>query len=167
MDQGRNNHLSEREMDVALVDRSELSQEAREHLAHCPECRARVELLSAKLNTLGRLAREYSPRARNRFAVPEKKVRQGSLFGRHMALAGGGALALAFLAVLGLNVWGPGVGLNQGRTVSTGQLELSSVRAELVEVDPISPFHSFVMGQSTAVVNDEFLKFVSEPVENI
>ena len=159
--------MSEREMDLALVDPSELSQEAREHLARCPECRARVELLSAKLNTLGRLAREYAPRPRNRFAVPEKKARQGALFGRHMAWAGGGALALAFLAVLGLNMRGPGVGLNQVQTSSAGQIQLSSVKAELVDADPVSPFHSFVMGQSTAVVNDEFLKFVSEPVENI
>ncbi len=159
--------MSGEEIDVALAEPAELSQEAREHLAGCPECRDQVELLTAKLDILGRLAREYAPESRNRFALPPDRKRHEFFSGRPLALAGGGVLALVFLAVLGLNIWGTGNGIEPSQTLLSEHIELSSVKAELVEAAPISPFHNFVLGQSTAVINDEFLKFVSEPLENI
>ncbi len=163
----RAEHLSSEEMTVALVDPADLSEKAGDHLRSCPSCGDELERLSAKLTGLGRMAMEYAPRTINRFELPQRKRGFTGLLSRPLALVGSGALALAILAVLGLNVLGPNG--KAGKEVATlnGDLLLSPVEAELVEVEPLSDFHSFVIGQDTTALNEGFLEFVSQPLESI
>ena len=156
-------HLNDRELAAALVDRSRLSPEARKHLAACPVCAAEVDRFGARLDNLGRKAREQAPRSLNRFrwARPEPALR--SFFLRPSALAAGGLLVFALVAVWGLNIRGP----EEHRVALNEKTELSSVEASLEEGVPLSAFHSFVIGQDTVVLSDDFMEFVADPLESI
>ncbi len=160
-------HLSDRDLAAAVADPSRLSGEAREHLESCPACAGEVERFSARLEGLGRMAREHAPGSVNRFrfASPEPALR--SFFLRPPALAGGGLLALALVALWGLNILSPEGSREELRPARNGQAELSSVEARLEEAHPLSPFHSFIIGQDTVTLNDDFMEFVSNPSESI
>ena len=52
------NHLNDREMGCALVDRSDLADGRHRHLKNCVHCQAELKRMTLELQTLGRLAHE-------------------------------------------------------------------------------------------------------------
>jgi hypothetical protein len=93
-------HLNEKQLIAAVVAEEGLKEKPRRHLETCSLCRGERDALTSKLDLLGRMAKEFTPRPRKRPAIPLRESHPISF--RRMALAAGlgAALLVAF-------IWGP------------------------------------------------------------
>jgi predicted anti-sigma-YlaC factor YlaD len=102
MNSVENNHLSEKEILVAVVDAADLDRPRRQHLAACGHCRSQIEAVTGDLAQMSRIAESTSPAVKRPFrAPPQERARRHRLpFGRR--LAAGLAVAVACIIVGGI-----------------------------------------------------------------
>lgn len=162
---GKTNHLDDRALAAALADPGLLSEEARAHLKTCPVCAGEVERFRNRLDNLGRRAREEAPRSVNRFRFAPRENPLLSLFSRPRALAAGGMAVLALATALGLNLLRPAQ--EPVRVALNAKTEQTTSAGTLEEWVPLTPFHTFVIGQESSSLSDDFVEFVADPLENI
>lgn len=105
----KNNHIGEEDILRAIVDGSDLTDTAREHLAFCPACNSVKTELENDLKDLGEKAKNMAPLSLKRLNLPadEKKSPSGWDWGLRPAL---GAAVMATLVIL--VVWWPNTAVN-------------------------------------------------------
>ncbi len=67
----KENHLTEDQICRALVDKADLPETAKKHLAGCPQCHGAVKAQKKALEALGRMADQYSPKPGKNVIIPE------------------------------------------------------------------------------------------------
>lgn len=97
-----NNHLSEEEIIIAVVDAADLNRLRRLHLAQCGQCRSQIEAVTDDLNRIGRIAESTSPAVKRPFRAPStvRGHARRRPFGRR--LAAGLTVAVACVVIGGL-----------------------------------------------------------------
>jgi hypothetical protein len=98
----KNNHLSEEEIIIAVVDAADLDRPRRQHLAACGPCRSQIEAVTEDLTRMSRIAESTSPAVKRPFRAPIKAQEQDRRrpFGRR--LTAGLAVAVACIAIGGI-----------------------------------------------------------------
>ena len=145
-------HLTEDQITVAVVDRSDLDRPVREHLAQCPDCSRRLEELAGDLALIGSLARRATPDKRLE-ARPEAWLDR---FLRAWRPAAAGLVA-AGLLIAGAWLWpgGPESPVRPDRIVARNQIPA------LVGSDStMSDFHDFMVGSQVSALQGDFGDFL-------
>jgi len=69
----KENHLSENQLILAIVDKAELPDSLREHLSLCPRCCTGIKKIRKDLDNLGQAARQLAPASHKKISLPVEK----------------------------------------------------------------------------------------------
>lgn len=165
-------HPTEERLLVAVLEPENTEPEESEHIRTCPECSAEVESLQTDLGCMRNVVRRSIPvptgeAVSSAASQAWKRETEERRLGRELRYAAFGATAAALLlAVLFVpGVWDRGVPTSE-EPVATLSLEpdpmfglerMFTTKSETM----LTPFQSFVLGDSQEGGFDEFLDFVT------
>ncbi len=158
-------HLGENDILRAVIDDADLSQNLKQHLDECSDCRLQIERLQQELAHLGRLARRYAPEPRRRVTIATDRVRW-PFFSWKYAF---GAAAVAAAVII---VWAT-VLIQSQQPGSVGNLAQNMVEAEIlmIEIDvlvenALPSVYLEIVGETDLTPDEEFLEFLIPDTED-
>jgi hypothetical protein len=182
-------HLSNDEVIIAVVDPADLSPEKREHLESCRVCRVELDKLDADLVGLGETASHMVEVPPRNFELPGAEQIHHELSGEmprrpetrwqnwwsrqgQLSLAGGLAMAAAVVLALMVSLspeWKSNPPLS---LLMAQEQELNFILAIPQEPEPLlgmladaseplSPFHRFLVGDDDTEEDNEFMEFLA------
>jgi hypothetical protein len=90
----KDEHMTQDELIMAVIDKGSLTPEKHSHLAECPACRVRSERLAGDLNAMGDMAKAMAPPMQTTIRLPDaRKFQPVRPWGPRLAY--GSALAAA------------------------------------------------------------------------
>ncbi len=159
-------HLNEDQFIRAVVDESDLSGTARNHLSECPECRAKKQEFEELLSSFGAMAKAFAPLPRKKvgISVPPRWFRYPLL---QPVFAAGVLLAL-LLIILWQSV--PLRVQDEGTARILREMEKDeALMAEVIELEesPVPEnLYPEIFAEPCGYFNDEFLEFVAPSEES-
>lgn len=171
MTQEKSLHLTEKEIIQALIDETDLTESAREHLSMCHICFNEKEGLGNQLSRLGGTAERLSPLPRKSFKLPRKDVLKIPRVWRwqwQSLLAAGMATAMIFAVLLWKKPSPISLkSIGEERSIEFVQDEqLMADISSLVE-NPLPEIYLDLSGESISDVSEEFINFVIPDADNL
>jgi len=93
-------HITQDELIMAVIDKTSLTPEKRDHLDACRICGSQAERLGRDLTSLGDMVKAVVPPMRTAITLPEAEVREPARPWWGMRLAYGSALAAALVVLI-------------------------------------------------------------------
>ena len=170
MTQEKSLHLTEKEIIRAVIDETDLTESAREHLSMCHICRNEKEGLGNQLSLLGNTAERLSPLSGERFKLPSEEILKSPRFWRwqwQSLLAAGVAAAMIFAVLLWKTPFpiSPENSNDQWANEFVQDEQLMADISSLVE-NPLPEIYFDLSGESISDVSEEFINFVIPIIQN-
>jgi len=152
-------HLAEKDILQAVVDNTDLSGPAQQHLAECHHCRSRKQRIEHELTQLRQMAERYVPEPQRRITMAEQKVR--SPFLKWGFAFGAAAVAAVILVVLGTFL------IRDQQRGAVGNLAENMVEAErlMTEIDvlvenALPQVYLDIVGETDLKMDKDFIDFL-------
>ena len=157
-------HLSEEQLICAVVQEDDLGQAVKNHLLACSKCKTEKKRFEHDLNSLGRLAKDFTPKPVKRPApaLKDKKVHRPF----RPIMAAGFALMLLLVALWWTGTQEPVENMMYSQILQEMEEDIDLMeKIERLESLALSGMVMETNGESYEQLNEEFLNFVV-PVEN-
>ena len=154
-------HLDEEQLFRAVVDESDLSAKARDHLSSCLSCREERERIEESLARLGEMAERFAPLPVRKMVAPLKKAHDFRIWAGlpewRWTLKAGVAVAVAVVIALGSVVFT----VRQERNIARLDREMLDDERLITEVGKLEenalPTFYFDISEGAAQDHDEDL----------
>ena len=171
MIQEKSLHLTEKEIIQAVIDETDLTESAREHLSMCHICRNEKEGLGNQLSRLGDSAERLSPLPWKSIKLPRKdalKIPRVWRWQWQSLLATGIAAAMIFAVLLWKTPF-PISQKNQGEEMITEFVKDEKLMADISSLveNPLPEIYLDLSGESISDISDEFINFVIPDIDNL
>lgn len=157
-----NGHLRDEQIIWAVIDKQELTGDARQHLQECEACNTKVEQFSGDLQEFGREARQAVPPFSGTVKLPAAKPSRGSHYGGWLPFFGAAAMAglLMFFYFMGMQTVTPVqyTMLQQQESLLEDEALMREI-SEMVEY-PLSDDIYRITGENGAGYDDDFWDFI-------
>ncbi|MCD6485899.1 MAG: hypothetical protein J7K35_01025 [Syntrophobacterales bacterium] len=165
MSYGKDNHLDEDQFLLAVVNKTELPAEAREHLSECPQCREQMENLERELALFGRMAEDFTPRQKKR-AFRYVKPRNARSWIWNFRTATGAAIMIVL--TVSLIWWSPLSRTTPEVVTGVTFQESDQLMADIDTLvdNALPPIHVYISGESGPEFDEEFMEFVVPIINN-
>lgn len=166
MNQKRDDHLTQDQLMMAMVDTRKLPDPVHAHLESCPRCKSRADEIQKRFENLGRMARRLSPE-------PSRIVRLKDYRGKHRLSRKWRiipAVGVAVAAVLMLmTVWSPRFFNDRQQTAQQNQwVEAVDDRTFMADVEQLvenplpKDYRDLIQGEPA--MGDDFMNFIVPPM---
>lgn len=159
-------HLDYDQMLQALVDKSDLTHEAQEHLAVCTSCQHQVKRLVQRYDRLGEMAKKMAPGPTQPFRVPDRPA-ASARWQFKPALA----LGMVGFLILGLTLWWPkqynAVDAPAPMAAQTSEVDDDALMDEIdaLVADALPAAYQEVAGVSDAQSIEDLIEWIVPSIE--
>lgn len=158
-------HLSEADIIIAVVDRTELEPQKQAHLDNCGFCRNEIQFLASSLDRMGDMARQSAPLPAKQIDISQKPFIRKSFFSKNLKIPVL-ASAMAFVVLILFVMLFPFTPNQQTVNIATIEKDMAQNQVFMNEVDALiaDPLPEGFMELSESsfdgYIEDPFLEFM-------